>query len=68
MAININDYVAAAPLPTAAARGAVLAALDDDDANIKVLELDDAYASTSTVLKSRPGGETGKATRLGGFL
>eukprot|EP00662_Eupelagonemidae_sp_cell21_P039686 gene39686-38307_t len=68
MAINLTDHVAAAPPPTAAARGAVLAALDDNDANLQVLELDAAFASTSTLLKSRPGGETGKATRLGGFL
>eukprot|EP00662_Eupelagonemidae_sp_cell21_P055103 gene55103-36877_t len=68
MALNIADYLSAAPPPTAAARGAVLAALaGDDDTKLNSIELDDAFTSTSTLVTSR-GGAMGKATLLGGVL
>eukprot|EP00662_Eupelagonemidae_sp_cell21_P030055 gene30055-32140_t len=63
--INVNDHVTAAVLPTAAARGAVLAALGDDALEAK--ELDDAYASTSTLVTGR-GGAMGTGVSLGGVL
>eukprot|EP00662_Eupelagonemidae_sp_cell21_P017849 gene17849-47741_t len=63
--------VAAVAPPTAAARGALLAALtdgDDDDFKLVAKVLDDALTSTTERVQARPGGKMGRATYLGGFL